>query len=451
MKRYLPWLIFFSILRGLAYLLITPPWQAPDETTHFQFMELLTQRPLSEIRKIEQKTADGDYVELEHRILESMKKHDAWRYKNIPAPDPLPKRFQEATFYSTSPPKIYRPPLYYLLGAGLLGPFKSQDLETQLYIARLYSLILALGTIILSYFVGHLAFQNERYALMVGVFVSFLPQFMVIGTSVNSDNLLNLLASGFLLYAVFLLQDPQRDLYLLPIPFFLLVTLFTSKTGIILAPLAVLLYIYRIRNSKESMVVLILTMVILASTFLLIQHHWSGMVTRAWQILKVSYGSIHWGSATGWEFYLFFFIILFRSFWFVGGWMAIRWPHWVYAGIGILTLISTAGYFKYLFVRVVRRKEEVLLANPILLLMTFAALLAFGVTFFYYGFVVDLFAQGRYLFPALPAFAVLFIIGLKTICPKKVVSYLPHALVIFMVCVDLYSLFGRLFPYFHLR
>ena len=252
MKRYLPWLIFFSILRGLAYILITPPWQAPDETTHFQFMELLTQRSLSEIRKIEQKTADEDYIELERRILESMKKHDAWKNKNIPTPDPLPKRFREATFYSTSPPKIYRPPLYYLLGAGLLRLFDSQDLETRLYIARLYSLILTVGTVILSYFIGHLAFQNEREALMTGVFVSFLPQFMVIGTSVNSDNLVNLLASGFLLYAVFLLRDQKRDLYLLPIPFFLLATLFSSKTGIIMVPVAVLLYIHRIRNSKES-------------------------------------------------------------------------------------------------------------------------------------------------------------------------------------------------------
>ena len=175
MRRYLPWLICFLILRGLAYILITPPWQAPDETTHFQFMELLTHRSLSEIRKIEQKTADEDYIELERRILESMKKHDAWKNKNISTPDPLPKRFREATFYSTSPPKIYRPPLYYLLGAGLLRLFDSQDLETRLYIARLYSLILTLTTVIVSYFIGTLAFQNEREALMTGVFVSFLP------------------------------------------------------------------------------------------------------------------------------------------------------------------------------------------------------------------------------------------------------------------------------------
>jgi hypothetical protein len=451
MRRYLPWLICFLILRGLAYILITPPWQAPDETTHFQFMELLTHRSLSEIRKIEQKTADEDYFELERRILESMKKHDAWKNKNISTPDPLPKRFREATFYSTSPPKIYRPPLYYLLGAGFLRLFDSQDLETRLYIARLYSLILTLTTVIVSFFIGTLAFQNEREALMTGVFVSCLPQFMVIGTSVNSDNLVNLLASGFLLYAVFLLHDQKRDLYLLPIPFFLLATLFSSKTGIIMVPVAVLLYIYRIRNSKESGVVLILTLMILASSVLLIQYLWSGMVTRAWQILKVSYDSIHFDLAFDWEFYLFFFIILFRSFWFVGGWMAIPWPHWVYAVVGILTIISTAGYFKYLSMRLIRRKVAVLLPTPILLLMSFAALLAFGVTFFYYGFVVDVFAQGRYLFPVLPAFAVLFILGLKTLCPKKMVSYLPHAFVIFMVCIDFYSLVGRLFPYFHLR
>ena len=89
-----------------------------------------------------------------------------------------------------------------------------------------------------------------------------------------------------------------------------------------------------------------------------------------------------WGRTMGWKFYLFFLIILFRSFWFVGGWMAIRWPHWVYAGVGILTLISTAGYFKYLFVRVIRRKEDVLLSNPVLLLMTLCGTSGFRSNFF---------------------------------------------------------------------
>lgn len=450
MKKYLPWLLLFFVLRGLAYIIITPPWQAPDETTHFQFMELLTQRSLSEIRKIELRTADEDYAELERKILESMKKHKAWKYLKLSTPDPFPQRFRDAPFFSGSSPKIYRPPLYYLIGAELISLFKSYDLETKLYIARLYSLILALGTVLLSYFIGHLTFRKESEALMTGVFVSFLPQFMVIGTSINSDNLLNLLASGFLLYATFLLRDSQRDFYLLPIPFFLLAALFTSKTAIIIVPLAILLYMHR-KDLREFGVVLILTLVILVFSFLLIQYFWPGMVTRACKILRVSYDNIHFDPFFDWEFTFSFFIILFKSFWFLGGWMAIPWPHWVYAVIGILSVVSTIGYFKYLFERVVSRKEDVLLSNPILLLMTFAVLLAFGANLLYYGCTIGAFTQGRYLFSTLPAFAVLFILGLKTLCPKKAVSYLPHVFIIFMVCMDFYSLFGNLFPYFHLR
>ena len=131
--------------------------------------------------------------------------------------------------------------------------------------------------------------------------------------------------------------------------------------------------------------------------------------------------------------------------------MAIRWPHWIYAGVGILTLISAAGYCKYLFVRIIRKKGDVLLSNSAFLLMTLAALLAFGATLLHWGSAIGAPAQGRYLFPALPAFAVLFIVGLKIICPKRMDPYLPPGFIILMVSLDFYSLVGRLFPYFHLR
>src|SRR4030042_3648744 len=157
MKKMLLWLIALSLLRGAAYLLITPPWQAPDETTHFQFMELLTQRPLAEIRKIDVMILDDQkYLELEGKILQSMKKHKAWEYVGMPVPDPFPPFFYKAPFFSGSAPKIYRPPLYYLLGAGILNLLDPKELETRLYVVRVYSLILSLGVIIATFLIGYL-------------------------------------------------------------------------------------------------------------------------------------------------------------------------------------------------------------------------------------------------------------------------------------------------------
>ncbi len=451
MKRYLIWLICISILRGLAYLLITPPWQAPDETTHFQFMELLTQRSLSEIRGIELTKADAPYIKLEQKILESMKEHRAWEYVGLPIPDPFPRGFWETPFFLGSPPKIYRPPLYYILGAAFLELFNPKELETRLYVARGYSLLLSLGTVLVSYLIGYLVFRDETSALMTAVFVSFLPQFMVIGTSVNSDNLVNLVASAFLLYGLFLLRDKKSDFYLIPVPFFLLALFLSGKTGVVIAPIAILLLIFQMKKTKKAWVILPITLLILASSTLLIQSIWPGTIMRVYQILKVGLETDHSESARGWGFYHSFSVLLFKSFWFVGGWMAIYWNRWVYALVGILSIFSLRGFFKDLFDRVTKKEEGLSPSNPILLLMTLMVLLALGTCLLYYGFVRGVLAQGRYLFPALPAFGVLFILGLKKICAPSISPYFPKAFMIFMVCLDLYALFGRLLPYYHFK
>jgi hypothetical protein len=106
---------------------------------------------------------------------------------------------------------------------------------------------------------------------------------------------------------------------------------------------------------------------------------------------------------------------------------------------------------RVLWDRGAKRKEDVLPTNSILLLFLLAALLAFGTTLFFYGFVRGVLAQGRYLFPALPVFGVLLILGLKNVWPRSVSSYFPRVFIILMACLDLYALFGELLLFYHLR
>ena len=451
MKKILLWLICISILRGVTYIVITPPWQAPDETTHFQFIELLTQRPLSEIRKIPLHSGGGKYFELERKILASMKKFKAWQYVGLPTPDPMPDCFFNAPFFVGSAPKIYRPPLYYLIGASILKVFHPKELETRLYVARVYSLILSLGTIIISFLIGYLVFKDKTYALMTGVFVSFLPQFMVIGTSVNSDNLVNLLASVFLIYGVFLLSEKRSNLYLIPIPFLLLVLFLSAKTAVVIAPISIFLFVFQIGKSMKSFLILILSLLILVSFIPLVEYLLPGTINAATLTFKWVGGSLYSGIDRGRGFYDFFFRVLFKSFWFVGGWMQIYCNRWMYTGIGVLCLFSGFGLLRMLWDRVAKRGEIFTPANPTFLLLILVVLLAFGATLSFYGFVRGVLAQGRYLFAALPAFAILFILGLKKVCPRPLTICFPFAFIIFMACLDVYALFACLLPYFRFK
>ncbi len=452
MKKILFWLICISFLRGVIYLLITPPWQAPDETTHFQFMELLTQRSLGEIRKIDLMILnDQKYLELEGKILQSMKKHRAWEYVGMPVPDPFPSYFYQAPFFSGSAAKIFRPPLYYLLGAGILKLLNPQGLERRLYVARLYSLILSLGTVVVSCLIGFLVFKDEIYALMTGIFVSFLPQFMVIGSSVNSDNLVYLLSSTFLLYAVFILDNKKSGWYLILIPFFLLMLFLSGKTGLILVPVGIFLFVFRIltQKSKEPLYLLTLSLLGLILAFIFFADLLPGSVLETFFISKTEFITSGQKLPVGLSFYQSFLTLLFKSFWFVGGWMAILWNHWVYAGLSVLTVLSICGLLLIVVKRLAKLEEDGLPSNPILFIMTLSVLMSFLASLFFYGWVKEMLAQGRYLFPVLPAIGILFIIGLKRICHRSIISYFPYGFIIFMVSLDLYTLLGRLLPYYH--
>jgi 4-amino-4-deoxy-L-arabinose transferase-like glycosyltransferase len=453
MKRYLPWLICFTILRGLTYMLITPPWQAPDETTHFQFMELLTQRSLAEIRSIVLTKADNEYMKLEQNILESMKKHRAWEYVGLPTPDPLPGGFWITPFFLGSTPKINRPPLYYLMGATILKLINPKGLETRLYVARLYSFMLSLGTVILSYLIGYLVFKDEMYALMTGAFVSFLPQFMVIGTSVNSDNLVNLLGSAFLLYAVFLLTDKKRDWHLILIPFFFLSFFISGKPGAILVPIGIFLFAFQVltERSKESIFFLILSLLILILAIIFVENIIPGTILKAYSTSRTALLTFRSNWSTDVRIHHFFLLILFKSFWFVGGWMAVHWNRWIYTGIGILSIFSMLGLLITIMDRSGKKKENFSPPISILFPLAFSLLSALCTCLFYYGFVKGTFAQGRYLFVVLPAFGIFHIIGLKRVCPPSIIPYFPYVFMMFMVCLDIYSLLGCLFPYYHFR
>jgi hypothetical protein len=109
------------------------------------------------------------------------------------------------------------------------------------------------------------------------------------------------------------------------------------------------------------------------------------------------------------------------------------------------------GISDLVFGRLKKKGEEISPSNHTLFLLILLVLFGFGVVVLYYGFVRGVLAQGRYLFPALPAIGILFISGLKRICPRLILPHLPFVFITGMVCLDLYALFGCLLPYYHLR
>jgi len=160
----------------LAYLLVaslfvmfTPPWQAPDEPAHYQYIAHIAQERTLPVLQA------GDY---DQEYLTSLLSS---RFTPKLSIDPL--RYEN-----------YQPPLYYLsavpffwLGDGHLWPL------------RLYNVLLGAITLYLLYRLLQFIFpENSLMSLSAVAFSALLPMHVAMNAAVNNDGLANLLLAATL-------------------------------------------------------------------------------------------------------------------------------------------------------------------------------------------------------------------------------------------------------------
>ena len=193
-------LVVFVAL-GLVYSIVNPIFEAPDEIQHFFFIKHL---------------ADGDGLP-----VQGPAGRDTWA--------------QEGS----------QPPLYYALTALAIAPIDTDDVESLLWenrhanigdplnpanknrivhteaerwpyrgavlavhLARWVSLLMAAGTVWLTYRIARSVFPGERgLALAIAAMTAFIPQFVFVSSAVSNDNLITLLAT----LAIWLLLQSVSD------------------------------------------------------------------------------------------------------------------------------------------------------------------------------------------------------------------------------------------------
>ena len=107
----LHWLLTWAGLHALAFSLLTPLWQVPDEPAHVEMACLLAQRG-GDLR------AGDDDPALQQRLLRALAADDFWRLVRQPTPDPLPSRFADDPFLRNAGRQVGdESPVYYWLPA----------------------------------------------------------------------------------------------------------------------------------------------------------------------------------------------------------------------------------------------------------------------------------------------------------------------------------------------
>ncbi|NJP07737.1 MAG: DUF2142 domain-containing protein [Chloroflexaceae bacterium] len=165
--------MLIALVQGLIYVWLLPPWQHYDEPAHFEYVWLIAQ--LGRLPD----SSDSD-PEMRRAIVESMVAHDF--YWNLVEPD------LNARNLSPGYLQLGNPPAYYVLASLPLFFMHDWPIESQLYAARLVSLLLFVATVgIAAALVRELRPSGHPLVWAVPLSMALLPPFVDSMTAVNND------------------------------------------------------------------------------------------------------------------------------------------------------------------------------------------------------------------------------------------------------------------------
>lgn len=429
-------LLFAYCLVGGLYALYIPPWQAPDEPAHYNYVRQLAAGHLP--------------------IIEPADYDEAYRAEIVSSGFAAGYPIDSLTY------EDWQPPLYYLLQTPV---FWFSD--GSLLALRLFTVAIGAGVILLAYGVAVQLWPGRRWrALTAAAFVAFLPQHVAMLSAVNNDSLAELLIAAILF--LLLAARPRRvgrnraakkAGRLWPAVGLLLGLGFLTKATVyLMAPVAALALLAHYRGAWRSLAT---AGVRLFGPALLLGAPWWLRNQQVYGGLDVLGTAAHDAAVSGqlrtaeWlaqvgvtEGARNFAQTTFRSFWGQFGWMGVVMDTRIYQALLLFSLLTLVGLL-WAAVRLFKREPEGKVAYPTAVLgsalaLTLLLYLGYNVTFVQH--------QGRYLFPALIPVAVGVTVGLaawaRPLLTRRpeLAPLVPAGLTLALVALDLVALFYFIVP-----
>lgn len=397
----------------MVYATTTPPWQAPDEPAHFNYIQTI---------------ASG-------RGLPTLQPGD-W---DAPTLDELKaQRFPPGRAVAGIRYESHQPPLYYLLASPVAVATVTWPVADQVRALRLFSLAWTLALLITAgALVRCLIPESPGLALAVPAIIALIPQHTAIAASINNDILAEVVLSLVLLALAHRIANgapkpPRSLLDRMASPAGLgvllgmaLLTKATVYVAVFLIPLGLLVAPGGGSDGRSLARSLLGQLLVILGVAALVSGWWflrnalvyGGLdVTGLGRHDAVVVGQPRTGPLTL-SLMLDFAMITFRSFWVQLGWMAVPAEGWVYALLGNLTAVSCAGLLLF----VVRSARQAgVLSNPHGLALGLAATAVVLVTVQLVVYNLQFFQpQGRYLFPAIVPIVLLLLLGLREVITPR--------------------------------
>ncbi|OGL47894.1 MAG: hypothetical protein A2161_00110 [Candidatus Schekmanbacteria bacterium RBG_13_48_7] len=427
--------LFFTILlRGFIILLLNPPWQNPDEPTHFE-CSLIWKNLLSGI------VVDQEQATYERDILISMKHNKFWINLGYSSPEPVPSTFSNAPFIYLRPSQKNSPPLYYIF-TGLIFNFFSflTNLTDYLILGRIFSLLIFLILLLVIIKICTIFSINETaWIYGIIIFIGFHPGFTIISTAMNPDILVLLFFYLFIYFLCRLLCEKVSIISWigLIISFFLCIS--TKRNILFISPLILwpLGSVALKKLKKGSSLPVILILLNICAIFFVI------FVTATWffpgLIFQIASGfnfltnaAFYWkfGSPVHSSWWIIFSETLIKSFWISAGWMTYFLHGKYYYFFYGLTITS----FLSILILNQRFSRYYDISNQKVLWILCAAILVLNLCVVYIFGITEGLAQGRYLYPSLLPIAIIVVSGLQVLSTLRWCNWIyPFALITYVI------------------
>jgi hypothetical protein len=447
-QHFLGLLLVLTLIRGLIYAVVIPPWQAPDETGHFEYAWLMAR--LGRVP-----TPEDISPTFERELMASLYE---WRYGEFigrPLPEGIPDRMRglPANIFARNSRTVLsgRFSLSYLWSALFLSPFRFQDLTFQLFVARLSSVLLSMGIVWLAYQTfSELVLSRSYLIWSMTAVVVFLPQHTFINSTVGDGPLAELMACLVLYCWARLFRRGASAWTVIGIAAGTLIGIWSKATAAFLIPLNVglaLLWFFRQpRRAWRQVAYVCVGVGLLGLAALAWDYHQSPLGSRTlsmfWESLPVQ--EWIWVDARGLAFGEAL-LISYNSFWANFGWMAVPVSSRWYGAILLLTLIAIVGWM----LGGKNQKDF-----PLWAVMMMGGSLLIALIIFVWKGLLSPFSgyyqfQGRYLFPVVIPVVFLLVGGWMQIVPPRRRQVLVMSGVVFFALFDAWSLMDYAVPYFY--
>jgi 4-amino-4-deoxy-L-arabinose transferase-like glycosyltransferase len=432
-------LLLAFIVLALAFSVVDPLFEPPDELPHYRYI-----RDLIETHRLPVLELGGGQLQSHQPPLYYLL--GAGLIWWLPSNDLNPWFTRKNDFwaYASGPEEHYNKNQY--LHCDEAFPYKGIALGVHL--VRLLSVLLGAVSVWITYRIGRELWPTSPELAWGGAsLVAFTPMFLFISGAINNDTPVTTLSAATLWLCILTLRQGftlKKDLLL---GLILGAAILTKISALALLPIVGFTLIARAKLHQEpsglwKSASIILAILVISTGWWFVRN-WLlyGDPTAITRTLKVWHERPEGPNVQAAIKQLDY---AWSSFWGRFGYGQIPLPNAIYDGFRALTAVSACGLIVAFLKKTIHRALSAQMLSDGILVIAFPAL--FLVAMFYYMSVSLTGSNGRYLFPALPAIGLLLVRGLVEWVPRHWWWKAAVTLAVVMLAIALVSLVGYLAP-----